>query len=623
MANQTLIARSGTTMIVNLLKALAAVVLTIALGGCATMETIAPKDCPAGTQALENCPPAHAIQDAEIEKIYVERAWEFAGKLEGNPILLARDAEIPINDGLVKFIDSTDEGAINAIASKIWMIEQAEHTIDVIYYIFSDDLIGHAILGALCDAVKRGVDVRMMIDSIGSSVLDRDNLRALRSCGLYAGFMRDAKGRTTVYKARVQPVIFNSATKLFSNLNRRSHDKLILVDGRFPGKSYAITGGRNISLDYYGFLEDGSPNTHSYRDAEILVHGPAGTDEEYPIGYVSETYYSLLFLFDQNKHLTMRSIRNPAQAYQKRRDGFRDALAKLKALPLVHEQLDKMPAYMTSGFHDADVLLAHELQNVIAKNVVTKAVENLGQAPNSIVHILNQLGEEGHKRVQIVSPYLFAARYKDGDGNVVVDDAKEMLEWLDKHPDSTITIVTNSVLTSDNFLTQAVIDVDLAPRLLLSEEFRERWGDSPKTGELDTDLVGSEEWRAMVNHPRLAIYETGRMDDVLFGGQIHHRKLHAKYVIGDDVGHVGTSNFDYRSRLYNSEMGYFFRSEALAEDIAKNTDYLISLSYRWGSPEWLEMRRRMRDMGGFKASTVRDQRDIYKTLKNTGLIWLF
>jgi phosphatidylserine/phosphatidylglycerophosphate/cardiolipin synthase-like enzyme len=593
-------------------------VLTI--GACATV-TIGPEDCPAGSQKLAGCPPIGAIQDPDIEKLYVERAWEFSEELTEDPILFARDADIPIMEARAKFIDSTDQGSLSALATRIWMIENAGHTVDVMYYIFRDDLAGHAILGALCDAVQRGVDVRIMVDSLGSSSLKKGNLRALTSCAVDAGFIRNADGEITVHKARAQAAIFNASSMPFTNPNRRSHDKLIVVDGRFPGKSYAITGGRNVSLDYYGILADGSPNPHSYRDADILVHGPADIDPDaIPLGFGVEIYYTVLFLFDQNKRLAM--TRNP-DTYREQREEFRDSLAALKALPNMSERYDKMDEYMSQGFYNADVRLAHELANVINKNVVTKAVENLAESSNSIIHILGRLGEGDYKKIRMVSPYLFAARYTDDEGNVVVDDAANMLDWLERHPDGSIEIVTNSVLTSDNFSTQAVIDMDLAPRLLMSGELREQWAKKLEDSELNPELVESDEWREMVNHPRLAIYETGKMDDVLFGGDYHHSKLHAKYVTADDVGFVGTSNFDYRSRLYNNEMGFFFRSEELAKDIAKNTDYLISLSYRWGSPEWLEMRQRMREMKGMKASTVRNQRGIYKTLKNTGLMWLF
>jgi len=595
----------------------------LAIGACAT-TTISPEDCPAETQKLEGCPPIGAIHDAEIAELYAQRAYERDDLSDFDPVEYARNVEIPINEALVKFVGSTDEGALNAIAAKIWMIESAEHTIDVMYYIFRDDLVGSALLGALCEAVQRGVDIRMMIDSLGAADLKRKNLKALISCAIDGGFMVNSAGKTTIHKARVQAVIFNSFTEHIFSANRRSHDKLIVKDGRFQHKSYAITGGRNVSLDYYGFLEDGSPNPHSYRDAEILVHGTANDRKgERGIGDISTGYYTLLFLFENNKKLKMTSWSDPLSAYADYREHFRESLAALKALPRVRERIDVMPKYMTGGFHEASVRLGHELANVTNKHVVNEAEENLAESPNSIINILNRIREKDFEHIGIVSPYLFAAYYKDDDGNVVVDGAKNLLDWLDQHPQSSIDIVTNSVLTSDNFSTQSVIDIDFAPRLLMTEDMQEKWGSKQDDSELIAELVRSDEWSEMVNHPRLRIYETGTLDDVLFGGHYHHSKLHAKYVIADNVGFVGTSNFDYRSRLYNSEMGFFFDSEEMANDIAENTDYLISLSYRWGSPEWLEMRRRLGELGGSKGYTVRHQRGIYKTIKNTGLMWLF
>jgi phosphatidylserine/phosphatidylglycerophosphate/cardiolipin synthase-like enzyme len=147
------------------------------------------------------------------------------------------------------------------------------------------------------------------------------------------------------------------------------------------------------------------------------------------------------------------------------------------------------------------------------------------------------------------------------------------------------------------------------------------WRAKLDESELNPELVDSETWHEMVNHPRLIAYETGRLDDEIFGGEYVYSKLHAKYITGDDVGFIGTTNFDYRSRLFNNELGFFFRSPGLAEDVNANTDYLISLSYRWGSPEWLEMRRRLMDMKGTKASTTRKQRGIFRTLRGTGLVW--
>jgi phosphatidylserine/phosphatidylglycerophosphate/cardiolipin synthase-like enzyme len=492
------------------------------------------------------------------------------------------------------------------------------------YYIFAGDLVGRAMLGSLCDAVQRGVDVRIMVDSIGSISLDRNYLRALESCAADAGFMRNKAGELTIYKARVQPVIFNAASRIFVNHNRRSHDKLLVIDGWFPEKAAVMTGGRNISLAYYGILPDGSYNPDTYRDAEIFLRGGTSAEERIDtVGSVSEIYYTLLFSFKNNKRLKMPGSQNPRTAYEAQRQLFRDSLAQLQALPRLKEYLGRMDEYVSTGFHDAEVRLAHELANLTDTQVVTKAVENLESNPNSIMAIIASLREGLSENVQIVSPYLFAAQYKDKEQNIIRDEAVNMLKWLEDHPQSTLTIVTNSILTSDNFFTQAIIDMDLAPRLLLSEEMKEWWLQKPEKGELNPDLVESDDWVRMVNHPRLYIYETGRIDDVRFGGDVDHAKLHAKYMLGDEIGFVGTTNFDYRSRLYNNEMGFFFRSDGLAADIRANTEYLLSVSYRWGSPEWLEMRKQLMAQSDGKASRTRNQRGLYKFLKNTGLEWFF
>ena len=597
--------------------------LVLGLGACATIAT-PPDECPAGTQRLEGCPPIGAIDDAEIARIYALRSWREASDVEIDPVEYGRDFAIPINRARAKFIGSTDEDGLISLAAKLHMIERAEHTLDLMYYIFRDDIVGLAILGALCDAVERGVDIRIMVDSLGSISLDKTYLRALESCAIDAGFIRNADGELTIYKARVQPVIFNAVSKIFVNHNRRSHDKLMVKDGYFPDKSAVMTGGRNISLAYYGILADGSPNPDTYRDAELFLRdGNADQQEEHDVGEVSAGYYTLLFLFGNNSRLRMNSIRHPDTAYQKERDQMRSSFEKLTALPRLKKHLDRMPEYFATDFHEARVRLAHELANLTDTDVVNSAVENAGANPNSIMTLIRSIDDEEFTNFQLISPYLFAAEYTGDDGEVVLDEAKNLLQWLDEHPERTLDIVTNSVLTSDNFFAQAVIDMDLAPRLLMPEDMQQKWLLKAEESEFNLELVESPAWTALVNHPRIRIYETGTLDDVAFGGSVAHGKQHAKYFVSDDFGFVGTTNFDYRSRLFNNEMGFFFQSESLAEDVRENTAYLIDSSYRWGSPEWLEMRKRIMEKDDAKAFMTRKQRTTYKTLRNTGLQWFF
>ena len=222
-------------------------IVTLMLGACAGPQ-IQVSQCPAGTQNLPNCPPTNAINDQDINKLYESRTWVPSKKLTIDPIKMGEDAQIPINRARTKILGPSQDDALMSLAAKLWLIENAEHTIDVMYYIFKRDTVGYAVLGALCNAVKRGVDVRIMIDSLGSIHPSHSELSALETCADEAGFMRNIDGQVTTKKARVQVVIFNALSNF--HFNRRSHDKLLIADGHHPKNAAVMTGGRNISLDY-------------------------------------------------------------------------------------------------------------------------------------------------------------------------------------------------------------------------------------------------------------------------------------------------------------------------------------------------------------------------------------
>jgi hypothetical protein len=70
-------------------------------------------------------------------------------------------------------------------------------------------------------------------------------------------------------------------------------------------------------------------------------------------------------------------------------------------------------------------------------------------------------------------------------------------------------------------------------------------------------------------------------------------------------------------------MGYFFHAGPLAEDLDSVFEDLKARSYPWGSPEWLQMRKKLKDAGGTKGMALRRQRTIFKTLRATVLEWQF
>ena len=577
---------------------------------------------------------------AFMRNLYEARTWVPANQLDQDPIELSERSKSPINQVHAKIIGPSYDDALHSLAAKLWMIEHAEHTLDLTYYIYHYDRVGYAIAGALCNAVKRGVDIRIMVDSIGSINTSQAPLRAVESCAKDAGYIRDVNGNKTAYKARVQFVIINALTNWNSWSNRRSHDKLIIKDGSFPGEDLVMTGGRNIALDYYGINDDGSKNPDTYMDLEILLASIGtsrkGKDKDEPtVGDVSSVYYTLLFLHKGNRRIYPVSNEDEEGAfsfidpYAGYRQKAQEALAFIKEVPAIKRVYEQMPEYLSDGYRTAYVRLSHQLGNLQSENVVEDVEEIQFRNTNSIstifVNTIKQAAKDGplSGTIRIISPYLFIPKYKDKDGKIFHDGAKVLLNALKENPDLSIEIITNSVLTSDNFFTQSVIDMDTAPRLLLTEDMQKTWLKDQKSSELNPEFVNSDEWKRLINNPRIRIYETGLLNSDLIGGTVRYGKLHAKTFFVNNFGFIGTSNFDYRSRLYNNELGFYYLSEGLSGDLDQVFDELKAISLRWGTPEWLEMRRKLVEAGGFKGYTAGTQRWRYKIMKNMGLIWLF
>lgn len=114
----------------------------------------------------------------------------------------------------------------DALAQRLALIETAEHTIDIQYYIWNSDASGHYLASRLLAAADRGVKVRVMLDDINLNERE-DLLIALNS------------------HPQVEIRVFNpiptrrGVTKWvnflgdFSRLNRRMHNKSFTVDGVF------------------------------------------------------------------------------------------------------------------------------------------------------------------------------------------------------------------------------------------------------------------------------------------------------------------------------------------------------------------------------------------------------
>lgn len=107
-------------------------------------------------------------------------------------------------------------------------IAQATQEIFLETYLFADDAVGHRVAAALCDAARRGVVVRVVVDGFGARRFPEIFGPELTAAGVRYRIFRKEIALFTLSRHRL----------------RRLHRKLAVVDGRI-----AFVGGINITDD--------------------------------------------------------------------------------------------------------------------------------------------------------------------------------------------------------------------------------------------------------------------------------------------------------------------------------------------------------------------------------------
>ncbi len=154
--------------------------------------------------------------------------------------------------GLTAYLTLDD--AFISIASRLYLINTAQYNLDLQYYIWEDDSIGHLMLAELLKAADRGVKVRLLIDDQNGTKLDF----TLKHLAKHPNFEIRLFNPYRFRKLRVMDYVFR-----FKTINHRMHNKLIIADG-----AIAVTGGRNISREYFDAGEN-----FQFSDLDILFYG--------------------------------------------------------------------------------------------------------------------------------------------------------------------------------------------------------------------------------------------------------------------------------------------------------------------------------------------------------------
>jgi phosphatidylserine/phosphatidylglycerophosphate/cardiolipin synthase-like enzyme len=140
-----------------------------------------------------------------------------------------------------------------------YLLESAQKSIDVTYYIVEDDIFGRSMLGLLYKRAKEGLRVRLLVDARGTKSFTKRIFSK--------SVLQHMAGLPNV-QVKVFNPIHKALHRIPSNIRNvmaSNHDKIMLADGKL-----AVTGGRNISKNYFASPDD---YPSCYRDTDVLLEG--------------------------------------------------------------------------------------------------------------------------------------------------------------------------------------------------------------------------------------------------------------------------------------------------------------------------------------------------------------
>ncbi|WP_407675639.1 cardiolipin synthase [Peribacillus glennii] len=134
-------------------------------------------------------------------------------------------------------------------------IKDAKAHVHILFYIVSNDRFSEEFLQLLKTKAQSGVEVRLMVDRIGSHRLSRKTINDLKTHGIRFIFTHMPKW-----------------PYLFYSLQERNHRKISIIDGKI-----GYLGGYNIGKEYI----DQHPKLTPWRDYHMKITGEGVRDLQY------------------------------------------------------------------------------------------------------------------------------------------------------------------------------------------------------------------------------------------------------------------------------------------------------------------------------------------------------
>nr|WP_237411442.1 phospholipase D family protein [Acinetobacter nectaris] len=394
---------------------------------------------------------------------------------------------------------------LEAIAARLSLINKAQKTLDIQYYIWDNDKIGALALYDIIKAADRGVKVRLLIDDNNAKKMEGIFLALDQHVNIQVKLYNPYKYRN-----------FRPLDMLFDlkRINRRMHIKSFVVDNQI-----ALIGGRNMSNQYY-FTSD----TYQFSDIDVMLVGQSVDN----ISHTFDEYWNDSYAYP------VRQLVNPQQ-HSLRYDSLKSQLTNYYKQVSVQNYLN-----LANHSDDFDYWLHNELNfDWVKAEVVSDAPSKIHGTAQPNEYLQNQLShylKQPKKHLDIVSAY-FVPEQKGTD----------MLSKMSKEGVQ-VRVLTNSFKANDVWLVHAFYS-----------KYRQ---------ELLKNGVQLYEFLPVLNYKDLKPYTRSLSREAKISlKSLSRSSLHAKMMAVDDQVFIGSFNLDPRSAKLNSEIGVLLNSPTLANEI--------------------------------------------------------
>lgn len=353
----------------------------------------------------------------------------FPDPMEDGVSLRTSFEQLPIEGGQKTPVRLVDDNTL-AWLERWRLLQGARERLDICYFILKQDVFGTAFLGHLVKKAQEGVQMRVLLDAMGTkmsrSFQGNDYLDTLVNTGNVSLRMY----RPLVYRYTDAFLTLNPAAIFVSD-----HDKILLVDGRL-----ALIGGRNISKEYFAPPKD---DPKVFHDTDIVLSGDrigAALQDaflaEYESGEAKEVERESVDLKDSTDELLLAYEAMDAWLHDRPIAETVEKSIDEKDLPWI-EQLQEMP-------HLRGALKPEGSPPVPAEVRLVDSRCRLVAADDPITRSLIRLSRSAREEIFIQSPYLVLPKEAV---DVLAEAAGRGVR---------ITVLTNSPLSSDNAMSQGV-----------------------------------------------------------------------------------------------------------------------------------------------------------------------